>query len=251
MYILVCLGVFIFESCSSKKDILYFQGVKQDQTFTNTYLNSKIQINDILDITVNSKMAASALPFNKDITNNTLNMNLDVLKLKGYLVDSNGYITFPVLGKIYVIDKSNFELESYLQDQLITGEHIMDASVVVRVINSKVTILGEVNKPGTFSFTEENLTLLQAIGLAGDLTINGTRNDILLIRMNGDVKTITNIDLTKTNWLNSSDFFVKSNDVIIVNPNSSKVRSAGYFGNPGTILTIASLVLSSIILITR
>lgn len=249
--LIICITFLSLQSCTTNKDIIYFQNTTNNEEFTNVLINSKIQINDILNIKVNSKIAITAMPFNNESTSTISSMDIDVLKIKGYLVDIDGNINFPILGEIKVTDKSTMELEKFLKEKLINEEQMVDATVTVRILNSKVTILGEVNKPGTYNFTEQNLTLLQAIGLAGDLTINGKRNDILLIKMEGNTKVVSKIDMTKTDWFTSPNFYVKNNDVIVVSPNSSKVKSSGYFGNPSTILTIASLVLSSIILITR
>jgi polysaccharide export outer membrane protein len=121
----------------------------------------------------------------------------------------------------------------------------------VRLINAKVTVLGEVNQPGTYNFTEQNITLMQALGYAGDLTINGKRNDILLTREINGTRVVTHIDLTSANFMNSPYYFVKPNDLIVVNPNNPRVKNAGYVGNVGTVLTIASLALSVTILLTR
>ena len=251
LFVVICIVILFLESCGSKKDVLYFQDLQKKQEFSNVYMNSKIQVNDILNIKVNSKIAITAMPFNNETTSTVGTTDLEVLKIKGYLVDIDGNITFPILGKIKVTDKSTMELEEFLKEKLIKEEQMVEATVTVRILNSKVTILGEVNKPGTYNFTEQNLTLLQAIGLAGDLTINGKRNDVLLIKTEGSSTIVTKIDMTKTEWFTSPNFYIKNNDVIVVNPNSSKVKSSGYFGNPNTILTIASLVLTSIILITR
>jgi polysaccharide export outer membrane protein len=118
-------------------------------------------------------------------------------------------------------------------------------------MNSKVTVLGEVKTPGTYSFDEKNLTLLQAIGLAGDLTINGKRNDVLLIRQENNIKTITHIDLTSTSWFETKNYYVKQNDVIVVNPNNAKIKSAGIIGNAGTFISVISLLLTGILLIKK
>ena len=114
-----------------------------------------------------------------------------------------------------------------------------------------MTILGEVKNPGTYSFTEQNITILQALGYAGDLTINGKRDDILITREVDGVRKISHIDLTSSSFMDSEFYFIKPNDNIIVNPNNPKVKSAGFVGNVGTILTIASLALSITILLTR
>ena len=122
-------------------------------------------------------------------------------------------------------------------------------NVNVRLLNGKVTVLGEVNNPGTYTFTEKNITLFQCLGLAGDLTIDGNRQDIILIRETDGKRTVVNIDLTSANWLMSPYQNVQPNDVLIINPNSKKVKSAGLLGNISTALSIASILLSTIILI--
>ena len=121
----------------------------------------------------------------------------------------------------------------------------------MRLINAKVTVLGEVNQPGTYNFTEQNITLLQAIGYAGDLTINGQREDIIVMRDEEGIRQITHIDLTTSDWLDSPYNFIKPNDVIVVNPNNPKVKSAGFVGNVGTLISVVSILFSTIVLITR
>lgn len=120
--------------------------------------------------------------------------------------------------------------------------------VICRLLNAKFTVLGEVKTPGTFTFYENSLTLLQALGMSGDLTINGIRK-ITIIRTENGKQTYGTVDLTKNDWFTSPYYFVKPNDVIIVDPNTAKVKSAGIIGNPGNILSILSVLLSSIILI--
>lgn len=244
------LALLIMQSCGTKKEILYFQDAKVNSNYSSVFTNTNIQINDILDIKVSAKTIEAAAPFNTEIYSSAA-LNVDILKIKGYLVDANGNITFPILGTVNVTDKTTAELEQFIKNKLINDGQLLDAVVTIRLLNAKITVLGEVNRPGTFNLMEQNITLLQALGLAGDLTINGQRTDVLLIRMEGNNKTITKIDMTKTDWFNTPNFFVKNNDVIVVNPNNSKVKSSSYLGNPVTILTIASLVLSSIIIITR
>ena len=173
------LLIFIqFLSCSTKKDILYFQSGGKSTFDGNLLLDQKIEPNDILSIRINSKDVETSKLYNLDLTENSDNTQQpQVLKYKGYLVNNTGQIKLPVLGGIKVNEMSVNELEVFLTKKLIDDGHLLDPIVIVRVLNSKVTVLGEVKMPGTFEFGEKNLTLLQAIGLAGDLTINGKRND--------------------------------------------------------------------------
>lgn len=244
------LLLFVMMSCSTKKEILYLQDAHKGMTKTLSYDDPIIQPNDILKITVESSTPEAAIPYNK-VTSSSVNNNLQVMQLEGYLVDKNNKINFPVLGEITTKGLTATELENSIKQQLIEGQHLIDPTVDVRLINAKVSVLGEVAKPGTFNFTEQNITLMQALGYAGDLTINGKRDDITLMREVEGKMTITHIDLTKSDFVDSEFYYIKPNDVIVVNPNDAKVKSAGFIGNAGTVLTIASLILSTTILLTR
>ena len=207
------------------------------------------QENDILKIDVTSLEMKASLPYNKGVSGNTMLNSTDLMQLNGYLVSKNKTINFPVLGEISVEGKTTKDLEDALKQRLESEGHLIKPNVSVRLLNAKITILGEVKMPGTYTFTENNITLLQALGLAGDLTIDGNRQNIILIRIADGKRITTKLDLTSSSWLNSSYQNIQPNDVIIVNPNSKKVRSAGLIGNISTVLSIASILLSTIILI--
>lgn len=123
--------------------------------------------------------------------------------------------------------------------------------VTIRYLNAKFTILGEVRSPGTYTYTEQFITLPQALGYAGDLSINARRDDVMLLREENGNRTVYTVDLTSTDWLNDPSYTIRQNDIIIVNPNDAKVKSAGFIGNSGTVLSIVSFLLTSIVLITR
>jgi polysaccharide export outer membrane protein len=207
------------------------------------------QENDILKIDVTSLEMKASIPYNKGVSGNMMMNSPDLMQLNGYLVSKNKTITFPVLGEISVDGKTTTDLENYLKQRLESEGHLLKPNVSVRLLNAKITILGEVRMPGTYTFTENNISLLQALGLAGDLTIDGNRQDIILIRVADGKRITTKLDLTSASWLNSSYQNIQPNDVIIVNPNSKKVKSAGLIGNISTVLSIASILLSTIILI--
>jgi polysaccharide export outer membrane protein len=210
-----------------------------------------IQPNDILKINVETLIPEAAAPYNKGVLQGMQPQNIQLLQLDGYLVSLENTIKFPVLGEISTKDLTTMQLEEELKQRLVDGGHLINPKVNVRVINAKVTILGEVNQPGTYNFTEQNITLLQALGYAGDLTINGQRNDVLVTREVDGMRKVTHLDLTSAAFMNSDYYFVRPNDVIVVNPNNPRVKSAGYITNVGTVLTIASLALSVSILLTR
>lgn len=229
----------LMASCANKKDILYYQDLKDKSTNSINYVANEIQANDILYIKIDALVAESAKPFNLE-TNSNSGTNVNVMKVQGYLVSQEGEIVFPILGTIKVAGKSTTELQQILVRMLNDNGYIKDANVNVRVINSKVTVLGEVKNPGTYNFDEQNISLNQAIGYAGDLTINGQRKDVLLIRENNGTRTYVKLDLTTADWFSSPYYYIKQNDVIIVNPNGPRIMSSGYLTNIGTIIGVLS-----------
>ena len=231
--------------------MLYQQDLDSVNGQEITYINNTIQVDDILKISVGALMPEAALPYNNVTAGNMVANNIDLMKLDGYLVAQNFTINFPVLGVLSVKEKTTQDLENDIKQLLVDGGYLINPNVTVRLLNAKVTILGEVRQPGTFSFTENNISLLQALGLAGDLTINGNREDVVVLRRIDGLQTTERINLTSANFLSGPYQMVKPNDVIVVNPNSAKLKTAGYVGNVSTILGITSLLLSSIILLTR
>ncbi|MEC4005499.1 polysaccharide biosynthesis/export family protein [Flavobacterium sp. SUN052] len=227
-------------SCATKKEVIYFsESIAQDQNKID-FIANKIQSNDLLSIIISSTSPELALPYNL-YQNETSN--------NGYLVNTEGLITMPVLGKIKVKDLTLTALEDILEKKLKDENHLSNSVVTVRLLNAKFTILGEVNKPGTYNFSEENISILQAIGYGGDLTINGKRTNVLIIREVNNIKTYTTIDLTSKKWFSSDVYYIKPNDVIYVNPNGAKVKQAGYIGTLGTFMAAVSVGLSTILTI--
>jgi polysaccharide biosynthesis/export protein len=242
-------SLLIIQSCVSKKNILYLQDINSKDISKVFSAENLFQENDILKIDVTSLEMEASLPYNKAPATNGMMNSTESMQLNGYLVSKNKTINFPILGEISVEGKTTKDLEVALKQKLESEGHLIKPNVTVRLLNAKFTILGEVNLPGTYTFTENNISLLQAIGLASDLTIDGNRKDIILIRVADGKRITTKLDLTSASWLNSTYQNIQPNDVIIVNPNSKKVKSAGLVGNISTALSIASIVLSTIILI--
>jgi polysaccharide export outer membrane protein len=249
LFFLLIASLFI-QSCASKKDILYYQDIKTESQDNISYLTNKVQVNDILYIKVAALISESAEPFN--IQMSALgNINIETYKIQGYLVSQKGTITFPILGDINVAGKSTEEIQDLLAKMLKDNGYIKDATVSARIINSKVTVLGEVKVPGTYSFDEQNISLNQAIGFAGDLTINGVRKDVLLIREINGTRTYVRLDLTSSEWFNGPYYYVKQNDVIIVNPNGPKVLTSGYLNNIGSIVGLLSFFVTVLLLLKK
>ena len=216
----------LLQSCVSKKQMLYLQDLDTINNQELKYNNPTLQVDDILKISVGALMPEAAIPYNNITGGSVVANNIDVMKLDGYLVSNTMTINFPVLGELSVKEKTAQDLENDIKKLLVDGGYLINPNVNVRLLNAKVTILGEVKRPGTFSFTENNISLLQALGLAGDLTINGSREDVVVLRYVDGMQTTARINLTSANFLSGPYQMVKPNDVIVVNPNSAKVKTA-------------------------
>jgi len=256
-FLLLLVISILLSACATKKDLYYFQGADTSGPLkilstskVIQYETTTIQPNDILSVRIDASVMESAEPYNLSYGVNNSN-NIEMKKLTGYLVTIDGTIKLPILGIIKVANKTTRELELYLVKLLEEGNHLLQPFVNIRLINAKVTLLGEVNKPGTYTFLEQIITIPQALGYAGDLTINGKRTDILLIRETAGNRIMKHIDLTKTDWMNDATYYVKPNDVIIVRPNVAKVKSSGIFGNLQNIASVLSIIITATYLISR
>ncbi|MCW5520384.1 polysaccharide export protein [Aureitalea sp. L0-47] len=236
-------------SCATKKEIIYFQDSEAlDQSEIQKAFEPLIEPNDILHISLSSFDELLVAPFNKErIAENAVNSQS--LSLQGYLVSSEGTINFPVLGSIPVGGKSRSEIEQLLKSKL--SEYVTDVVVDVRILNFKVTVLGEVSKPGVYTIQNERITLPEALGLAGDLTADGDRNNITVIREEDGKRVVSKIDITGTEFFGSPFFFLKQNDVIYVEPSLRGVKKSGFIPDIPALLSLVTVVLSAVIIITR
>ena len=252
IYLLVIAAIILLQSCVSKKEILYMQDLDTYTPSELSYNNSEIQIDDVLKITVGTLMPEAAIPYNKNFgALGQQNQSIDIMILDGYLVFQDKTINFPVLGTISVDGKTTNDLEKYLKERLEVGGYLIDPIVTIRLLNAKVTILGEVNSPGTFNFTENNLSFLQALGMAGDLTISGNREDIIIIRSIDGIQTTSHLNLTSADWLNGPYQNIRTNDVIVVNPNASMIKTAGYIPSLTVLVGLVTVALSTFIILTN
>lgn len=247
----ILLFTLLLASCSTKKEVLLFQNTNNIPVKID-YQAPKIQVNDILSIQVSTLQPELSAPYNlMPQSSSNGGVQLENLKLQGYLVNPEGKINFPVLGAIAVVGKTTQEIEELLQTTLIKGNHLLSPIVNIRLLNGKVTVLGEVTKPGTYNYSEQNINIIQALGMAGDISIKGNRKEVLVIREVTGTRSYTKLDLTQTEVFNSEFYYLKNNDIILVNPNGARIKNAGYIGDPATLLGVASVLLSMIILLTR
>lgn len=231
-------------SCTSPSKMVYLNS--SGSLDSNIKFETTLQPDDQLLIIVSSENAEAASPYNlKTVAYQGNSENIIAQERnQAYIVDQDGNIEFPMLGTIKVGGLTRIETTNKIKDLLKNG-HISDPIVNVRLLNFKVSVLGEVAKPGVFSISGERVTLVEALALAGDLTIYGKRNSILLIREKNGVKTYEKIDITKTDFINSPNYYLSQNDVIYVEPNKTKLNSSAVGPN----LTIGISALSLVVTI--
>ena len=244
-YILTIFILIFTLSCSSKKNIIYLQG-SEEIVNKIKYSENKIRVDDILKITLNSEFQETIIEFK---SSDQISSSKDVYLLNGYQVNSDGYISFPKLGNIFVLGKTITELKSELTSMLTNGGYFNDIHLDIKILNSYFTILGEVNRPGKYDFLENNINIFEAIGIGGDLTINGKRNDIKIIRNIGDNTTVKTLDLTKDSVFDNTYYQIFPGDIIIINPNTTRIKNAGIIGNSGTLISLLSFLISSFIVL--
>lgn len=246
--VFVFFTMLLFISCATKKEMVYFNQSLPENNSQFEWSQIYIQSNDIINVRITADVPDLAVSYNIEASQQNMGQNGNS-QLQGYLVANDGTINIPILGIQKVSGLTLEQAEKQIQKSLVEGGFLKNPVVICRLLNAKFTVLGEVNNPGTYTFYENSLTLLQALGLSGDLTINGVRKKIMIIRTENGKQTYGTIDLTKSDWFKSPFYFVKPNDVIIVDPNTAKVKSAGIINNPGNFISILSVILTSIILI--
>lgn len=247
-YLIILLVLFL-ASCATRKNIILFQDLEENISKEVIYTARKIQVNDILDIKISTLNPETAIPYNSG--GGAAAGSAQLLMLQGYLVPVEGNISLPILGEIPVGNKTIFEIQNDIKTKLEEDGHLLSPTVVVRILNAKVTILGEVNQPGTYGYTEQYITLPQVLGYAGGVTIKADRRQVWLIREEQGKRQYYKVDLTKTDWFDSPVYTIKQNDIIYVYPNDVKVKSAGFIGNSGGVISVLSVLFSTYVLLTR
>lgn len=251
---LMCVVV-LCTSCASSKKVVYLQDVVplKQQVIEQKY-EVYIHNDDLLAIMVNSKNPELALPFNMPMVTYQLgSQSAPQQRVLGYLVDTNGDIDFPILGKLHVAGLTRLQLTDLIKQRLIEEDLIKDPIVTVQFLNYKVAVMGEVNRPGSFNISGDRITLLEALSMAGDLTIYGRRDRVAVIREKDGKRTILFHDLRSADIFNSPCYYLQQNDIVYVEPNKSKAgqseinqnKSVGVWLSAASILvSIASLIVT-------
>jgi polysaccharide biosynthesis/export protein len=228
--LLFALLVILFTTSCSKRNLVYFSDLPESEEYKITVKNeveTKIQVDDLLGITVNSLNPESDVLFNSGVLP-TVGANGggagSSKTIEGYLIDKNGMINFPVIGKIKLVGLSKAEAVEKMTAELKL--HVKNPIVNIRFLNFKITVVGEVNHPASFVIPTEKINIIEALGLAGDMTVFGKRENVLIIREKEGVRTTTRINLNNKALLASQYFYLQQNDIVYVEPVKSKANQA-------------------------
>lgn len=232
-------------ACGSRKDVVYYQDI--DTLSISQKLNTyeiKIQPDDLLNITVSAEDPEIAAPFNLNAPS-VVSGGKQVATSQAtsqYLVDANGNINFPILGSLKISGMTRSQVLKMFQDKIAV--FIKNPIVNLRISNFKVSLQGEVNSPGSYPIASDRVTLIEALAMAGDLTIYGKRDNILIIREIDGVKSYNRVNISKADFLNSPFYYLAQNDVVYVEPNKSRVNAAAVSPSTGVIVSITSVLVT-------
>lgn len=249
--------LFLLGACSVPKNVTYFQGIdkltpEQLEAMSQDY-STRIGADDMLTITVTGWDTKATTPFNPPTYTYSENDSDEELlvtsqNLYTYLVDKEGYIEFPLIGKVYAKGLSKKELSDKLQKEI--AEYVEKPLVKVQIINFKINLVGDVNRPGQLTIKTDRISIVDAISQAGDLTINADRENILVIRDNDGQIEYGRVNLTDASVFASPYYYLKQNDVVYIEPNDAKKRNANYSQAQQYTVTVFSSILSAISVIT-
>jgi polysaccharide export outer membrane protein len=258
--LLIVSLVVLMASCSTPK-LGYFQDVESGQVEQLPAAQIiRIQPGDKLSILVSSKNPELAYLYNLPVVSHyqsaTSGKGLTTGTVAHYTVNPDGTIDFPILGSINIQGMSRADVASEIKNRLVNGNHIKDAEVTVDFLDMYVEVMGEVKNPGRFIIDHDKVTLIEALSKAGDLTIYGKRDNVLVVRENNGKQMSYRVDLTDAKSLyNSPAFYLQQNDMVYVEPNARRARESSTTGNtfyqPSIWISMASLLTSILVLIVK
>ena len=235
--ILLLGTVLLLAGCSASRKIAYMQDVRSDVRRDIAIIPVTAQPGDKISIVVNSKNPELAEMFNLPVMahriGQPMNSNYNYSQqVSSYTVDSNGNIDFPILGELHVEGLKREKIASYIKNELVRKSQVKDAVVIVEFLNMGISVMGEVNRPGRFSIDRDHLTLLDALSMAGDLTIYGKRENVLVIRQEDGGESDYRVNLCDARSLHTSPvYYLKQNDMVYVEPNEVRSRQSTVNGN--------------------
>lgn len=244
------VSLFVLTSCVNTKKAVYFVSLKDGELPQGVVLpEAKIQQNDLLSITVTSLNPQATAVFNTPnvSTVNASGYNNAIVQSSGYLVNPDGTIQFPILGTIAAAGLTESQLRNLIVKSLTDKKLLVDPIVSVRHLNFKVTVLGEVGNPTVITVPSERISLLEALGLAGDITIYGKKENVMVIREEGGRRVMHRLNLNEAALFNSPYYYLQSNDVVYVEPNKAKVAGSTR-GNQLLPIVLSGLSFAAIII---
>jgi polysaccharide export outer membrane protein len=245
--------VFLFSCRSVPTDIAYFQDfdtyIQQNRPENSSQYESTIRSNDRLSISVSSpvldqtQVAQFNLPLNTHLAPGETTVAQSAV-VQTYIVDKDGYIHFPVLGKLKLAGLTRSQAVELIAEKV--SDYLPTPIINLQIISFKVTVLGEVFKPGPVEVKDERITIFDALGAVGDLTIYGDRRNVILARENNGVKELHKLDLTKAEIFNSPYYYLQQNDVVYVEPNNTKKKESHFGAGENYTLSILSISFTAI-----
>ncbi|RYJ45599.1 Periplasmic protein involved in polysaccharide export [Flavobacterium beibuense] len=234
---------------------MYYQNLPSFEDSENNF-ETRIKSDDLLMIIV-SAPGDAAKDFNlpivavtgTDMFSSSMDMASGQQRVQTYLVDNEGFIQFPVLGKLEVAGRTKNEVIEMLNEKL--SEYLKDYVVNLRIVNFEIVVSGEVARPGRFTLQTERITLPEALAMAGDMTVYGKRDNVLVRRDVNGKKTFNYIDMTKADFINSPFYYLEQNDEVYVEPNKTKINSSGVGPNVSVIISATSVLIALIAILTR
>lgn len=249
----IAISALLMASCASQKRALYLQDL---DTETVAQIADSYQIrfkpHDRLTVVVNSRFPELAAPFNTSSSMNSLSgtpidgthYTSSSYTMQVRTIDSEGMLEMPIIGKVACAGKTREEVAEEIARMIKEGGHLNDPSVNIQFADMAVTIVGDVTRPGRYNITTDRLSLLDALALAGDLTIFGQRNDVTVIREENGVRTSATLDITSQDIFTSPYFYIQQNDVVYVKPNKYKAATGEYNQNRSFYISLISTAVS-------
>jgi polysaccharide export outer membrane protein len=251
---LILLGLFIIvsSSCVSRKEIVYFQNDEINQEKVSNTYNTVFKPDDLLQITISAKEIEAVKDFNLSAISfsSTSNSVIGTPRQQSYLIDNNGEIDFPILGKIKIGGLTRKEAIDFFKKKL-DPDFVKEPIVIITIANFKISVLGDVKNPGSFTIPNERVSIIDAIALAGDLNISAQRNNIMVQREENKKKVQYRVDLLSNSINTSPVFYLQQNDIVYVEQNYAKMQSASSNSNTSLFISITGILLTIISIIIR
>lgn len=261
--ILLVVVICLISSCSSMRKSTYFQDVNSlSQSIAHHAKDITLKPNDKISIVIKALDPTISELFNLPISQQIVGYRTDPSSYKsqtqqsqyssGYTIDTEGNIDFPIIGKIHIAGMTRLETAEHIKQLLISKEYVKDPVVTVEFMNLHISILGEVKEPGQLIIDKDKVTLLDALAKAGDLTIYGRRDSVLVIRQDGEQNKTYVINMTSAkSVLESPAYYLRQNDVIYVAPNAARKRQTNEFQSTSFWLSVSSLLTTIALLIFK